>query len=105
MAEKRDYYEVLEVPKNASAEDIKKAYRKKAIQYHPDKNPGDKAAEEKFKEAAEAYEVLSDPQKRQRYDQFGFAGMAEQADSAAEACRWRISSCGSATCSRARDST
>lgn len=61
--------------KNASAEDIKKAYRKKAIQYHPDKNPGDKEAEEKFKEAAEAYEVLSDPQKRQRYDQFGFAGM------------------------------
>ena len=75
MAEKRDYYEVLGVDKNASAEDIKKAYRKKAIQYHPDKNPGDKAAEEKFKEAAEAYEVLSDPQKRQRYDQFGMAGM------------------------------
>lgn len=75
MAEKRDYYEVLGVDKNASAEDIKKAYRKKAIQYHPDKNPGDKEAEEKFKEAAEAYEVLSDPQKRQRYDQFGFAGM------------------------------
>ena len=78
MAEKRDYYEVLGVDKNASAEDIKKAYRKKAIQYHPDKNPGDKAAEEKFKEAAEAYEVLSDPQKRQRYDQFGFAGMQGQ---------------------------
>ncbi|MBR6018091.1 MAG: molecular chaperone DnaJ [Paludibacteraceae bacterium] len=75
MAEKRDYYEVLGVDKNASADDIKKAYRKKAIQYHPDKNPGDKAAEEKFKEAAEAYEVLSDPQKRQRYDQFGHAGM------------------------------
>lgn len=75
MAEKRDYYEVLGVDKNASAEDIKKAYRKKAIQYHPDKNPGDKEAEEKFKEAAEAYEVLSDPQKRQRYDQYGFAGM------------------------------
>ena len=75
MAEKRDYYEVLGVDKNASAEDIKKAYRKKAIQYHPDKNPGDKEAEEKFKEAAEAYEVLSDPQKRQRYDQFGHAGM------------------------------
>ena len=75
MAEKRDYYEVLGVEKNASAEDIKKAYRKKAIQYHPDKNPGDKEAEEKFKEAAEAYEVLSDPQKRQRYDQFGHAGV------------------------------
>ena len=78
MAEKRDYYEVLGVDKTASAEDIKKAYRKKAIQYHPDKNPGDKAAEEKFKEAAEAYEVLSDPQKRQRYDQFGMAGMQGQ---------------------------
>jgi len=75
MAEKRDYYEVLGVAKTATAEEIKKAYRKKAIQYHPDKNPGDKDAEEKFKEAAEAYEVLSDPQKRQRYDQFGFAGM------------------------------
>ncbi len=76
MAEnKRDYYEVLEVPKTATAEEIKKAYRKKAIQYHPDKNPGDKTAEEKFKEAAEAYEVLSDPQKRQRYDQYGFAGV------------------------------
>lgn len=72
---KRDYYEVLGVEKNASAEEIKKAYRKKAIQYHPDKNPGDKDAEEKFKEAAEAYDVLSDPQKRQRYDQFGHAGV------------------------------
>lgn len=75
MATKRDYYEVLEVSKTASAEEIKKAYRKKAIQFHPDKNPGNKAAEEKFKEAAEAYEVLSDPQKRQRYDQFGHAGV------------------------------
>ncbi|OJV45390.1 MAG: molecular chaperone DnaJ [Bacteroidales bacterium 36-12] len=72
---KRDYYEVLGVSKSASAEDIKKAYRKKAIEFHPDKNPGDKAAEEKFKEAAEAYEVLSDAQKRQRYDQFGHAGV------------------------------
>ena len=78
MAEKRDYYEVLGVEKNASAEDIKKAYRKKAIQYHPDKNPCDKEAEEKFKEAAEAYDVLSDPQKRARYDQFGHAGMSGQ---------------------------
>ena len=70
---KRDYYEVLGVEKTASVEEIKKAYRKKAIQYHPDKNPGDKQAEENFKEAAEAYDVLSDPQKRQRYDQFGHA--------------------------------
>lgn len=72
---KRDYYEVLEVTKTASSEEIKKAYRKKAIQYHPDKNPGDKSAEDKFKEAAEAYEVLSDEQKRSRYDQFGHAGV------------------------------
>jgi len=72
---KRDYYEVLGVQKNASKDDIKKAYRKLAIQYHPDKNPGDKAAEEKFKEATEAYEVLSDDQKKQAYDQFGFAGV------------------------------
>ncbi len=71
MAEKRDYYEVLGVSKNATADEIKKAYRKKAIQYHPDKNPGDKEAEEKFKEAAEAYDVLSDADKRARYDQFG----------------------------------
>ncbi|KAA6313464.1 Chaperone protein DnaJ, partial [termite gut metagenome] len=72
---KRDYYEVLEVEKNASADEIKKAYRKKAIQYHPDKNPGDKKAEEMFKEAAEAYDVLSNPEKRTRYDRFGHAGM------------------------------
>ena len=71
MAEKRDYYEVLGVSKNATADEIKKAYRKKAVQYHPDKNPGDKEAEEKFKEAAEAYDVLSDADKRARYDQFG----------------------------------
>jgi molecular chaperone DnaJ len=73
---KRDYYEILEVGKNATAEEIKKAYRKKAIQFHPDKNPGNKEAEEKFKEAAEAYEVLSNPEKKQRYDQFGHAGMS-----------------------------
>ncbi|MDY0240087.1 MAG: DnaJ domain-containing protein, partial [Bacteroidales bacterium] len=72
---KRDYYEVLGVDKNASAEEIKKAYRKKAIQFHPDKNPGDKTTEDKFKEAAEAYDVLSDPNKKSRYDQFGHAGV------------------------------
>jgi molecular chaperone DnaJ len=72
---KRDFYEILEVSKSASADEIKKAYRKMAIKYHPDKNPGDKAAEEKFKEAAEAYEVLSDASKKQRYDQYGHAGM------------------------------
>ncbi len=72
MANKRDYYEVLGVDKNASEEEIKKAYRRIAIKYHPDRNPGDKEAEEKFKEAAEAYDVLHDPQKRQQYDQFGF---------------------------------
>ena len=74
MAQKRDYYEVLGVDKNASEDDIKKAYRKIAIKYHPDRNPGNKEAEEKFKEAAEAYDVLHDPQKRQQYDQFGFDG-------------------------------
>jgi molecular chaperone DnaJ len=72
---KRDYYEVLGVQKNASKDDIKKAYRKLAIQYHPDKNPGNKEAEEKFKEATEAYEVLADDKKKAAYDQFGFAGV------------------------------
>lgn len=72
---KRDYYEVLGVAKNADQTEIKKAYRKLAIQYHPDKNPGDKAAEEKFKEAAEAYEVLSDADKKARYDRYGHAGV------------------------------
>ena len=76
MAEnKRDYYEVLGVDKKASADEIKKAYRKSAMKYHPDRNPGDKEAEEKFKEIGEAYEVLSDEGKRSRYDQFGFAGV------------------------------
>ena len=75
MAEKRDYYEVLGVSKNADASEIKKAYRKLALQYHPDKNPGNKEAEEKFKEAAEAYDVLGNEEKRRRYDQFGHAGM------------------------------
>ncbi len=72
---KRDFYEVLGVSRDASPEEIKKAYRKKAIQYHPDKNPGNKAAEEKFKEAAEAYEILSSPEKKQRYDQYGESGL------------------------------
>ena len=72
---KRDYYEVLDVPKGAVKEEIKKAYRKLAIKYHPDKTQGDKSSEEKFKEATEAYEVLSDEKKRQAYDQFGFAGV------------------------------
>lgn len=76
---KRDYYEVLGVQKNASADEIKKAYRKLAMQYHPDKNPGDKTAEEKFKEATEAYGVLSDEKKKQAYDQFGFAGVDNMA--------------------------
>ena len=76
MSEKRDYYEVLGVQRNANADEIKKAYRKAAIKFHPDKNPGDKEAEEKFKEAAEAYDVLSNPDKRARYDQFGHAGMS-----------------------------
>ena len=71
MEQKRDYYDVLGVQKNATADEIKKAYRKLAIKYHPDKNPGDKEAEEKFKEAAEAYEILSNDEKRKRYDQFG----------------------------------
>jgi molecular chaperone DnaJ len=72
---KRDYYEVLGVAKGASADEIKKSYRKIALQYHPDRNPGDKEAEEKFKEAAEAYDVLSNPDKRAQYDRFGHAGM------------------------------
>src|SRR6476620_7272025 len=68
---KKDFYEILGISKSATAAEIKKAYRKKAIEFHPDKNPGDKAAEEKFKEAAEAYEILSDADKKAKYDQFG----------------------------------
>src|SRR6478736_751690 len=72
---KRDYYEVLGLAKGASADEIKKAYRKIAMQHHPDRNPGDKSAEEKFKEAAEAYDILSSPDKKERYDRFGHAGV------------------------------
>ena len=75
MAEKRDYYEVLGLGKNATDAEIKSAYRKLAKKYHPDLNPGDKVAEEKFKEVNEAHDILSDPEKRKRYDQFGFAGV------------------------------
>ena len=75
MADKRDFYEVLGVSKSATDEEIKKAYRKLAKQYHPDLNPGDKQAEQKFKEVSEAYEILSDKEKRSRYDQFGHAGV------------------------------
>jgi molecular chaperone DnaJ len=75
MSQKRDYYDILGVSKNADEQEIKKAYRKIALKYHPDKNPDDKSAEEKFKEAAEAYEVLSDPDKRARYDRFGHQGV------------------------------
>jgi len=77
MSQKRDYYEVLGVSKGASGTDIKKAYRKLALKYHPDKNPGDEAAEDNFKEAAEAYEVLSNSEKKSRYDQFGHSGMGQ----------------------------
>ncbi|MCK5033143.1 MAG: molecular chaperone DnaJ [Calditrichia bacterium] len=80
MASKKDYYEVLGISRSAGPDEIKKAYRKLAIQYHPDKNPDDKQAEDKFKEVAEAYSVLSDPQKKSRYDQFGHAGMSGQPD-------------------------
>jgi molecular chaperone DnaJ len=84
MSNKRDFYEVLGVSKNASAAEIKKAYRKLAIKYHPDKNPDNPEAEEKFKEAAEAYGVLSDDEKRQKYDRFGFAGVGASASGHAE---------------------
>ena len=75
MAAKRDYYEVLGVDRSASDADLKKSYRKLALKFHPDKNPGDKQAEEKFKEAAEAYDVLRDTRKRQIYDQYGHQGL------------------------------
>ena len=76
MASKRDYYEILGVSKSVSADEIKKAYRKVAMQHHPDRNPGDHTAEDKFKEAAEAYEVLSDPDKRAQYDRFGHSAFS-----------------------------
>src|SRR6476659_7767110 len=76
MSTKRDYYEILGVTKSSSADEIKKAYRKVAMQFHPDRNPGDKVSEEKFKEAAEAYEILSDADKRAQYDRFGHNAFA-----------------------------
>src|SRR5664279_5505485 len=75
MASKRDYYEILGISKSVTADEIKKAYRKVAMQHHPDRNPGDHTAEEKFKEAAEAYEVLSDPDKRAKYDRYGHSAV------------------------------
>ena len=77
MNGKKDYYELLGINRNAGEEEIKKAYRKLALQHHPDRNPGDKQAEEKFKEVSEAYSVLSDPHKRSQYDQFGHAAFGE----------------------------
>ena len=85
MADKRDYYEVLGIDKGASKDDIKKAFRKMALKYHPDRNPGDKEAEEKFKEVNEAYSVLSDDDKRKKYDMFGFAGVDPNAGAGAGA--------------------
>ncbi|MBL8881149.1 MAG: DnaJ domain-containing protein, partial [Phycisphaerales bacterium] len=76
MADKRDYYEVLGVSRDATPDDLKKAYRKLAVKYHPDKNPGDKAAEEKFKEVSEAYDILNDADKRAAYDRYGHAAFA-----------------------------
>src|ERR671938_1616578 len=76
---KRDYYEVLEIKRTATEQEIKSAYRRLAVRYHPDKNPGDREAEEKFKEAAEAYSVLSDTEQRRRYDRFGHAGVSSSA--------------------------
>src|ERR671912_935647 len=83
MSSKRDYYEVLAVSRTATDQEIKSAYRRLAVKYHPDKNPNDASAEEKFKEAAEAYSVLSDPEQRQRYDRFGHAGVSSGAGAGA----------------------
>ncbi|MGB7926086.1 MAG: DnaJ domain-containing protein, partial [Pyrinomonadaceae bacterium] len=79
MSSKRDYYEVLGLTRTASDQEIKGSYRRLAVRYHPDKNPGDEKAEEKFKEAYEAYQVLSDPEQRRRYDRFGHAGVSSSA--------------------------
>jgi DnaJ-class molecular chaperone len=87
---KKDFYEILGVGRDASAEEIKKAYRKLAMQYHPDKNPGNKEAEEKFKEAAEAYDVLSSAEKKGRYDQFGHAGLGGMGGGSQVGLRWMI---------------
>ena len=101
MAEKRDYYEVLGVDKNASEDEIKRAYKKLARKYHPDMNPGDKEAEEKFKEINEANEVLSDPEKKARYDQFGFAA----ASAASTSVIWGTSSAASSAAASAASSS
>src|SRR5690242_11159201 len=95
--EKRDYYEVLGLQRNASIDEIKKAYRKLAVKYHPDKNPGDAGAEERFKEAAEAYGVLSDEEKRARYDRHGHQGLGGMGASTRTSSRTSATS--SATCS------
>jgi molecular chaperone DnaJ len=89
MTRKRDYYEVLGVEREASEEDIKRAYRKLAVKFHPDKNPGDHAAEDQFKELGEAYEALIDPQKRAAYDRYGHAAF-QHPNAAYWLCRWRF---------------
>ena len=85
MAQKRDYYEVLGVGREATENEIKKAYRRLAVKYHPDRNPDDQSAGEKFREATEAYEILKDPQKKQQYDQFGHAAFDQAAGFGAQA--------------------
>lgn len=114
MADKRDYYEVLGVEKGASEDEIKRAYKKLARKYHPDMNPGDKEAEEKFKEINEANEVLSNPDKRQKYDQFGFAGVdptmararaADTAQGASTSATWATFSAASSAAASAAASS